>query len=698
MTVEAEGTTSAPEAGVDTAIVPVAAVLEEAERLFGAGQTDEAASHLEAARRCYHDAGDASSEGAVLRGLANLQFSLGNTREAERQLELACERYTQVQQTATAADLYLSVGDLRTKAGESKRAREAYLSSAKLFRSLDDPLGQAHAEFKLGSLHATTNYDMALRHYNFAASLYEAADGRLPPDDSLRLDNPHLPENFEDCRQIVPWIMARVARREADRLRTEIGPMVENKPAVTAAPSGGFARGLIVFLIVPAVFIGAVFAITQAPAIPFTFTQSLLLPIALLAGGLSVVLARMNGVESPAVQWVGAIIVVVGVQIANAALTKDFAVKPIEEDGVRAEMAKSLAGLSVAKDAPAGVAGERAELTRTLIVARERGDRVGEAVALQAQANFERRAGSPAAQVTVLYASALDIYRELNDKPRQLEILVPLGEMHALAKQYAQAREAYTQAAELYAQQADTVNQAKVLVFVGDAERELQRPKQARAAYARAVELAHQKDPVAEAQALLRLGKLDAEHHSTERARKAYREALALSEQRNDTAGQAEALRHLGELEAEARKYQEAIALYDRALTLYGTDDLHVGGRIRVLKLRGDLERARKDAAAARTYYTQALALSEEKAGGAQAAEILMAIADATASMGENDQARDTYMRALGRYEQGNNVEGQISTLRRLSQLAAKSNLALAQQYAKRAATLQETVGNATSN
>lgn len=694
MNLTPEGTVSA-DAGTEATMLPLAAILEEAERQFGTGQADEARQYLEDVRRRYYESGDASSEGAVLRSLANLEFSLGRSREAERYIELACERYTTAQQGPTAADLSLSLGDLRGKMGESKTAREAYLTAAKLYRTLDDPSGQAHAEFKLGNLHAATNYDMALRHYNFAANLYERAHARMPADDGLRLNNPHLPEHFEDCRQIEVSIMARVARREAERLRHEIGPVVE-EPTVDAPPPAtvrDLLRGAFVFAIVPAVFIGVVFVVTKLPAFPWSANQTLLIPMALLAGGLSMVLARLNGVESRAVQWGGALAVCASVQIANAALTKNHTIPAPENDGsVRATIAEQLAGMAVASDAPADVAAQRAEIGKVLTTARQRGDRPGEASALRAQAELERRAGSTV-QVTVLYGAALEIYRELDDKPKQLEVLVPLGEVHRSLKQFAQAREVFNQAADLYQQRQEPVQQARMLVQVGDLERDLQRPKQARAAYARAIELSHERDPIAEAEALLRLGRLDAALHATETARKAYREALALSEQRHDVPGQAAALLHLGELEVEGAKHEEAAALYGRALALYRTDPQDFPGQVRTLQLWGDLERNRKQYAAAREHYTGALALSEEKDGGQQAAEILIALADVTATMGEREQALDTYMRALGRHEKAGKIEGQIMTLRRLSQLAAKDNLALAQQYAKRAAALQEDSG-----
>lgn len=698
MRLAGESTAAAVVSEAEAAALPLETILEDSERLFNAGQHQEAIELLESARRRYYEGGDPNSEGAVLRTLANCEFSLDHTREAERYLELACERYTQAHQTATAADLYLSLGDLRTRLNESKLARDAYVTAAKQFRQLDQPLGQAHAEYKLGSLHAKNNYDMALRHFNFAATLYEKADERIPHDDSLRLNNPHLPEHFDDCRRIEVWIMARVARREAERLRTEIGPMAEEKPAVEEAPPPPthFARGLFVFLIVPAIFIGAVFAFTKVPSFPLSASQTMLFPIALLAGGLSMIIARMNGVESRAVQWTGGIIVCVGVQIANVVLTNGFAAPESDNTGARSAMVDKISSLAVASDAN-DIDKERQEITRVITIARERGDKPGEAHALVRHAEIERRAGATA-QVTYLYSSALEIYRNLDDKPNQLQVLIPLGDIHTSLKQYAQAREAYTQAADLYGQRQDPLNQARMLVLVGDTETNLHRPQQARSAYARAVELNHGKDPVEEARSLLRLGKLDANLRAPELARKAFNVALALSQNRNDVAGQADALLHLGELEVGERKYQPAIALYDRALALYAADDRFVQGRVRVLQLRGDLERNRKQLAAARDFYLQALQLSEDKGGGTQAGDLLLALGDTSAAMGQADQARDTYMRVLGRHEVANNAEGQILILRRLSQLTAKSNVTLAQEYAKRAAALQESTGATATN
>jgi tetratricopeptide (TPR) repeat protein len=689
MNLAPEGTT-ANDATTDAAAPPLTAIIEEAERRFGAGQADDARQYLEDARRRFYESGDASSEGAVLRSLANLEFSLIHPREAARYLELACARYS-ANHSSTTADVYLSLGDVRTKMGENKTAREAYLAGAKIYRNVDDALGQAHAEFKLGTLHALTNYDMSFRHYSFAATLYEKAESRRPAEEGLRITNPHLPEDFEDCRHIDAAIMARVARREAERLQLKVNAAAAEKP-VAAPPSSAMADilyGGLGFILVPAVFIGAVFVVTKVPAFPLSTDQTLLLPLSLLAGGLSMLMARMNGVKSKAIQWGGAVAVCASVQIASLALTRHYAIPPSgDDDSVRVVIADELADLGVASNAPAEVAKKRIELRIVLTKARERGDRPAQASVLRAQAELEQNAGARA-QATTLYGEALKIYRDLDDKPKQLELLVPLGEAQRALKQYAQARESFSQAAELYQQRQDSLNQAKMLLQVGDLERDLQRPKQARAAYARAIELNHDKDPGAEANALLHLGTLEAETHATDSARQTFRDALALSQQRSDITGQAAALLHLGTLEVDVKKYDDAAVLYGQALDLYRTEQ-NVKGQVHALQLWGDLERTRKQFAGAREYYAQALALSEEKDASAQAAEILIALGDVTATMNEREQARDTYMRALGRHEQTGNVEGQILTLRRLSQLAAKDNLTLAQQYAKRAAALQE--------
>lgn len=73
------------------------------------------------------------------------------------------------------------------------------------------------------------------------------------------------------------------------------------------------------------------------------------------------------------------------------------------------------------------------------------------------------------------------------------------------------------------------------------------------------------------------------------------------------------------------RRGSNAAVLYGKALELYRTDQ-DVKGQVRVLQLWGDLERSRKQPNAAREYYAQALALSEEKGAGAQAAAMLIAL------------------------------------------------------------------------
>ena len=116
--------TAPVEVTTDGVALPLSTILEEGDRLFSAGQADQATAYLEGARKRFKDSGEAAHEGAVLRSLANFEFSLGRTREAERYLELACDRYTKVREAATAGDLYLSLGDLRSKTGDTKNARE----------------------------------------------------------------------------------------------------------------------------------------------------------------------------------------------------------------------------------------------------------------------------------------------------------------------------------------------------------------------------------------------------------------------------------------------------------------------------------------------------------------------------------------------------------------------------------------------
>src|SRR4029453_4715716 len=96
---------------------------------------------------------------------------------------------------------------------------------------------------------------------------------------------------------------------------------------------------------------------------PLSTDQTLLLPLSLLAGGLSMLMARMNGVKSKAIQWGGAVAVCASVPIANLALTRHYAIPPSgDDDSVRVVIADELADLGVASNAPAEVAKKRIEL------------------------------------------------------------------------------------------------------------------------------------------------------------------------------------------------------------------------------------------------------------------------------------------------------------------------------------------------
>jgi hypothetical protein len=109
------------------------------------------------------------------------------------------------------------------------KAIEAYRAATNACTALDDPLGQAHAAFRLAQLASTRSPEPAAQEFTRAAALYTEANQRVAG--GLRIADPHLPDRVDDLDAIEPWILAKVAEREAARLRQATGAAKpQNRP------------------------------------------------------------------------------------------------------------------------------------------------------------------------------------------------------------------------------------------------------------------------------------------------------------------------------------------------------------------------------------------------------------------------------------------------------------------------------------
>ena len=174
-----------------------------------------------------------------------------------------------------------------------------------------------------------------------------------------------------------------------------------------------------------------------------------------------------------------------------------------------------------------------------------------------------------------------------------------------------QARVAYTEARTLFKAVEDRHGEAQVLRGLGDLERELGRNDQARAAYTEARRLFKEaEDPQGTAQVLLVLGALDYTMGRDDQGRAAYTEARTLFKAMENRHGEAQVLLGLGDLERELGRNDQARAAYTEARRLFKEVESR-NGEAYVLWGLGRLEATLKHAELARQYLFQAAGLFE---------------------------------------------------------------------------------------
>ena len=189
-----------------------------------------------------------------------------------------------------------------------------------------------------------------------------------------------------------------------------------------------------------------------------------------------------------------------------------------EEDDVR----KKAAGLLVQAEQlrSTGYAQQaRAAYTEASMLYKEVEDRRGEAQVLRGLADLERTLNHND-QARAAYTGARMLYKEVEDRRGEAQVLRGLGELERVLDRHDQARAAYTEARTLFKEVESRYGEATVLLGLGDLERMLSHDDQARAAYAKARMLYKSvEDRRGEANVLLGLGRLEATLKHPELAR-----------------------------------------------------------------------------------------------------------------------------------------------------------------------------------
>jgi tetratricopeptide (TPR) repeat protein len=241
-----------------------------------------------------------------------------------------------------------------------------------------------------------------------------------------------------------------------------------------------------------------------------------------------------------------------------------------------------------------------------LAAARQAGDRLGEAIALDELSLLAWQAGNHAAAATAA-AQTVALYQDIGDVAGQAYALTQLGMAHKQAGDY----------------------------------------QAAAACHQRSLALAHSiGDRLAEADALNNLGRVQQLMGDYQTAARTQQQALALFRELGNQLGQAAALNDLGVLQKETGDYQAAADSQQQALKLFNDLGDRFGQAVALNEL-GDVQQLTGDYAAAASSHQRALELHRELGSRRGQAEALNSLGELACRTSATPQARHSHAQAL---------------------------------------------------
>ena len=280
-----------------------------------------------------------------------------------------------------------------------------------------------------------------------------------------------------------------------------------------------------------------------------------------------------------------------------------------------------------------------------LAVARQAGDRLGEADTLGMLGELQRETGDYLAAASL--AEALALYRELGDQSGQAWIFDQLGMLSTWTGDYPAAAASHQQALALFTDLGNLPRQAWALTGLGVVQQLTGDYPAAAVSYQRALALfSDLGDLHGQAQALNVLGGLQQETGDYPAAVASQHRALALFGNLGHLLGQADALNSLGLVQRQTGDYPVAAASHQHALALF-TDLGNLDGQAEALNGLGLVQQQTGDYPAAATSHQHALALFTDLGNLLGQAEALNGLGELSLRTPATGQARDQHTQAL---------------------------------------------------
>jgi DNA-binding SARP family transcriptional activator len=250
-------------------------------------------------------------------------------------------------------------------------------------------------------------------------------------------------------------------------------------------------------------------------------------------------------------------------------------------------------------------------------------------------------------QDAALHQTTMVVARQAGDRAGQADALIQLGILHGVAGDYLAAAAGHRQAMAIYRDIGDRLGQARALNYLGEVQLLTADYPAAAASETEALALARDVgDQAVQADALIDLGSVQQLTGDYGAAAGHIQQGLALYQEIGHVWGQADAFNHLGIVQRLTGDYAAAAVSQQQSLALF-RQSAHRRGEADALNELGLVQQLAGDHPAAATSHQQALELFRDLGNRLGQAEALNSLGELLSRSSASQQARDHHGQAL---------------------------------------------------
>jgi tetratricopeptide (TPR) repeat protein len=310
-------------------------------------------------------------------------------------------------------------------------------------------------------------------------------------------------------------------------------------------------------------------------------------------------------------------------------------------------------------------------LERAITLARQLGDRSGEAHCIERVGDIARVRSDPDA-ARPLYEEARSIYRELGDQRSEAICVKRAGDIALERCEYSLAEQCYAEAVGIFRDIGVRLGEATCIHGLANVALRRLDNVLARQRYEEAIAIyAEVGAREGKASCLYGLGEISVFRHEYDDARRLYQDALAIYREIGARFGEAHSLRSLGNVALALADYTSAERHFEQARAIHrDVIDRH-GEALCTLSL-GDLAAIRGDYELAQQRYASALPIYHEVGDPHSEACCILRLAEAAVERGSYTDAATLYNEARSLFQQTEDRRGEVNVVYGTGEIALR--------------------------